>query len=220
MIPNYLSEVEACKAESPEAWKSAHTGNAHTEDFIKLLAARIAAFDPKCGLNGKRGDPNDLSDDALNYLCSSTDSTGRTPEGLPCVVIDVIGSAGSTSAYPTWQVFSQAPEANGAWVKPGPVVPTPQPPQPPMPTQPPGREEALNEMQWLDAYYASPEGLQRPNGLSVNGKPDFEGIAAWYLDIYQRERMAMKSRADARAAYVNQIRHSDEWKAKHPGETP
>ena len=37
----------------------------------------------------------------------------------------MIGAAGSTTAYPTWQVFSKAPEANGAWVKPGSSVPAP-----------------------------------------------------------------------------------------------
>ena len=89
-----------------------------------------------------------------------------------------------------------------------------------MPTQPPGREEALDELKWLDGFYQAPEGLQRPQGLSLNGKPDFEGVAAWYLDVYQRERMAMKSRADARAAYVTLIRQSAEWRAKHQGETP
>lgn len=95
---------------------------------------------------------------------------------------------------------------------------------PPIPPQPapvvPGREEALDEMNWLDWYYTAPEGLQRPNGLSLNGKPDFLGIAAWYLDVYQQERIKGKSRADARAKYVSDIRHSDEWKQKHPGETP
>ena len=89
-----------------------------------------------------------------------------------------------------------------------------------LPAMPPGREEALDEMNWLDGYYASPEGLQRPNGLSLAGKPDFEGIAAWYLDVYQRERMKGKNRADARAVYVNDIRHSAEWRIKHPGENP
>jgi hypothetical protein len=29
----------------------------------------------------------------------------------------------------------------------------------------------------LHAYYAAPEGLQRPNGLSIDGAPDFPGIA-------------------------------------------
>ncbi|MFN0314775.1 MAG: hypothetical protein ACKVQA_07045 [Burkholderiales bacterium] len=103
----------------------------------------------------------------------------------------------------------------------GAVVP---PVQPPQATQPPGREEALDEQKFLHAYYMAPEGLQRPKGLwrddTTPPGPDFEGIATWYLDIYQRERMAMKSRADSRAAYVKQIRQSDEWKAKHPGETP
>lgn len=115
-----------------------------------------------------------------------------------------------------WEVPIPVPESLTAYL--GGSHPTP--PQPPQATQPPGREEALDELHWLDAYYASPEGLQRPNGLSLGGKPDFEGIAAWYLDVYQRARMAMQSRADARAAYVRQIRHSAEWQAKHPGETP
>lgn len=137
MIPNMLSEVEKCKKKFPQAWKDAHTGNAHTEDFIRILASDLYLIDPKFGLNGKRGNPDDLSDDALNYLCTSDESTGRTPEGLPCVVIDVIGRAGAPDAYPTWQVFSQAPDANGAWVKPMPVLappaPTPVPPAPSFP---------------------------------------------------------------------------------------
>ena len=136
MIPNMLAEVERCQADYPQAWTDAHTGNSQSEDFIKLLAQHLHALDVKFGLNGKRGNPSDLSDDALNYLCAASESTGRTPEGLPCVVIDVIGAAGSTGAYPTWQVFSVAPEANGAWVQPGPVVPVP-PPVPSPPVMPP-----------------------------------------------------------------------------------
>lgn len=92
--------------------------------------------------------------------------------------------------------------------------------QPPAIVLPPGREEALDELNWLDGYYSAPEGLQRPNGLSLNGKPDFEGVAAWYLDVYQRERLIGNTRALARASVVSDIRHSDEWQAKHPGETP
>lgn len=134
-IPNMLHVVQQCKADHPKEWASAHTGGPETEDFIKILAARCHAIDSRMGLNGKRGNADDLSDDALNYLCESSESTGRTPEGLPCVVIDVIGSAGSPSAFPTWQVFNTAPDANGAWVKPGPVVaPVPLPPvYPPYP---------------------------------------------------------------------------------------
>lgn len=131
MIPNLLSEVERAKADFPTEWANAHTGNAHTEDFIRLLAARCHAINVAFGLNGKRGNPTDLSDDALNFLCQASESTGRTPEGLPCVVIDVIASAGTPSASPAWQVFSKAPDANGAWVKPENGIPVPEPEPPP-----------------------------------------------------------------------------------------
>jgi len=218
MIPNRLFEVEQCKAENPVAWRNAHTGNEHTEDFIRILAARLYAIDTRYGLNGKRGDPNDISDDIINYI---GEGPGTDPiTGKPVSLFDVITSAG---AQPPYTPANPAPGAAwnlidlpgpGAWVKPGTAV------SPPAAVLPPGREEALDEMNWLDGYYASPEGLQRPNGLSLAGKPDFEGIAAWYLDVYQRERMAGKSRTDARAAYVTQIRHSAEWQAKHPGVTP
>jgi len=220
VIPNYKKDVEAAAAKYPEAWRHAHVhGDPKAWDFIRLLAADLHAKDVNVGLNGKRGNPNDLSMDALNLVCEAADSAGRTPDGQPCVVVDVIVGAGGTNPQPGWTVFTTAVEGSGAWVTPGTgTIPPPQPPA--VVPVVPGREEALDEMTWLDAYYAAPEGLQRPNGLSLNGKPDFEGIAAWYLDIYQQERIKGKNRADARAAYVTQIRHSDEWKQKHPGETP
>jgi hypothetical protein len=218
-IPNYFADVEAARVKYPAAWAQAHTGSPQTEDFIKLLARDLhAAKDVKVALNGKRGNPHDLSDDALNILCTAADSAGRTPEGLPCVVVDVIGGAGGPNPVPAWGVFTTYIEGSGAHVPPGASLPVPPA------TQPPGREEALDEQKFLHAYYMAPEGLQRPKGLwrddTVPPGPDFEGIAAWYLDIYQRERMAMRSRAEARAAYVNQIRQSAEWRSKHPGETP
>ena len=216
MIPNYQHVVEQCKTQYPQDWKDAHTGNANTEGFIRKLVPILRAHDVRFGLNGKRGNVYDISDDAVNMLCDSADSAGRTPEGLPCVVIDVIGGAGGPSPVPQWGVYNTLIEGSGANVVSG-GAPVPIPVPPPIV---PGREEALDELKWLDAYYAAPEGLQRPNGLSLNGKPDFEGVAAWYLDVYQQARIKGKSRADARAAYVKDIRHSAEWQAKHPGETP
>ena len=116
MIPNLLSEVEACKREYPEAWQHAHTGSARTEEFIRLLAARCHAISPRFGLNGKRGNPNDISDDVLNF---KGEGPGHDPTNgnTPITVIDVIGAAGSAEAYPTWQVFNNLP-GPGAWVKP------------------------------------------------------------------------------------------------------
>ena len=48
-------------------------------------------------------------------------------------------------------------------------------------------------MQRLDDFYRAPEGLQRPEGLSINEAPDFEGIAAWIFDVYLNARLAGRS---------------------------
>lgn len=132
MIPNMLAEVEKMKRKFPQAWADAHTGGPHTEDFIRILAAHLHLIEPRFGNNGKRGNPNDLSDDALNF---KGEGPGHDPTNgnMPVTVIDVIGAAGSPGAYPTWQVFDTLP-GPGAWVQPKPVV-APQPP--PAPVLPP-----------------------------------------------------------------------------------
>jgi hypothetical protein len=165
MIPNLLREVEACKAAHPEAWKHAHTGNAHSEDFIKLLAARCHAIDPKFGLNGKRGNPDDLSDDALNY---KGEGPGHDPTNgnTPVTVIDVIGAAGSPGAYPTWQVFDHLP-GPGAWVKPG-AAPAPTPP-PPAPKPYPS-----------DAFFVGAVGVPLAADYAVAGQTLNAGSATWF----------------------------------------
>ncbi len=117
MVPNYLSQVQQARDRYPEAWRSAHVhGDPKAWDFIRLLARDLHKIDPRIGLNGKRGNPNDLSMDALNY---SGEGPGHDPTNgnAPVTVIDVIGSAGSPAAYPTWQVFTNLP-GPGAWVKP------------------------------------------------------------------------------------------------------
>ena len=118
MIPNLKHLVERCKNEHPQDWKDAHTGNANTKGFIRKLAAMLKANDSRFGLNGKRGDPNNISDDAVNCLCASSESAGRTPDGRPCVVIDVIGGAGGPNPTPGWLVFDTLIEGSGANVDP------------------------------------------------------------------------------------------------------
>ena len=80
------------------------------------------------------------------------------------------------------------------------------------------REEMAAMVQWLDDFYRSKEGLQRPGGLwraDIN-KPDGEAIGVWVLDVYLQARLAGKSDADARQAVVDQIKSTDEWRQKHP----
>ena len=78
-----------------------------------------------------------------------------------------------------------------------------------------GRDEFLDVLNRLDRFYAAPEGLQRPNGLSIAGGPDFLGIAAWIFDIYLNERLAGISPNGAWTVTENAIRATNEWRGKH-----
>jgi hypothetical protein len=114
MIPNMLAEVEKCKADYPQAWTDAHTGNPRTEDFIRLLATRLHRIEPRFGLNGKRGNPLDISDDAINWI---GEGPGHDPStGLPVTVFDVIRGAGGPTPQPSWDRIDLA--GPGAWVQP------------------------------------------------------------------------------------------------------
>lgn len=136
-VPNYLLHVVVAANKYPSAWANAHTGNAQTEEFIRLLAADLHAIDPNVGLNGKRGNPDDISDDILALFhppgadpsgYTVTDRTGRL-----MAIMDCIANAGAPNATPAWQnVGGPSP---GAWVRPTAVTP-PVPLPPPVPSVP------------------------------------------------------------------------------------
>ena len=77
------------------------------------------------------------------------------------------------------------------------------------------RSELLAVMERLDRFYSAPEGLQRPDGLSLGGQPDLQGIATWIVDVYMGARLAGSAPDPAWARVVAQIQQSDEWRAKH-----
>lgn len=77
------------------------------------------------------------------------------------------------------------------------------------------RSEFLDAMNKLNAFYSAPEGLQRPNGLSISGGPDFLGIANWIFSVYLNERLLGGSSTLAWQRVVDAIRGTDEWKTKH-----
>lgn len=79
------------------------------------------------------------------------------------------------------------------------------------------RSEILQAQQWLHDFYASPEGLQRPNGLWRDDRkqPDFEAISTWVFDVYLTARVSGATEEDARRTVKDAIRGSDEWKRVH-----
>lgn len=188
-VPNMLAHVESCKAKFPEAWKNAHTGNPNTEDFVRLVAADCHAADPRFGLNGKRGNPNDISDDCLNFIGAGP---GKTPDGVPCTVIDFIQAAGSPDAKPVWNPQSDPEGSSGAWVAPASVDPIPgddpgnSGSTPGKPIEFPPRDLELEALLTLDVRYQ--EG-GRENRAKENLEPihiDNEGIAVWFGDYLRR----------------------------------
>lgn len=121
-IPNCQHIVEQLSREFPEEWRKAHNpsgGGPETEAFIRRLAWVLhTTVSPNFGLNGKRGNYNDLSDDVVNWI---GEGPGHDPAtGQRVTVIDVIGGAGGPDPRPMWMPFSDLP-GPGGWVKPEPV---------------------------------------------------------------------------------------------------
>jgi len=80
------------------------------------------------------------------------------------------------------------------------------------------REEMAAVVQWLDEVYRGADGLQRPGGLVRvdSGRPDGEAIGVWILDVYLKARIEGASEEEARQMVLDQIKGTDEWRAKHP----
>jgi hypothetical protein len=81
------------------------------------------------------------------------------------------------------------------------------------------RGEMLIAMERLHAFYMSRLGLQRPQGLSINGRPDFLGIAQWIFDVYLPARSAGFSSLGAFDIVAAAITRTDEWRQKNPART-
>jgi hypothetical protein len=127
-IPNHIDVVRRLATEHPSEWSAAHRGGAGTELFIRRLAATLHAMDPRFGLNGKRGNPNDISDDAINFDGESLlGDVDPTRGNAPVTVLDVIGSAPSgptgPDGTPAWQPVTdpRVRPTLAAWVRPAAV---------------------------------------------------------------------------------------------------
>ena len=78
------------------------------------------------------------------------------------------------------------------------------------------REELASAVAWLDEFYRSEEGLQRPGGLvRADNRPDGEAIGVWILDVYLKARSEGATEDEARQRVIDNIRGTDEWRRKH-----
>lgn len=159
-IPNYQADVEALRAERPDLWHEAHRKGPRTNAFARLLAWRLHQKDPNVGLNGKRGNPNDLSDDCLCYRgpAAATAKSVDVRTGQRVAVIDFIAGAPNTPSdrdgTPAWnEVWDpNTIPTHATWVQPAPVtgeIPTPSPTPTPAPPPPAPSGVSREEVQAL-----------------------------------------------------------------------
>jgi hypothetical protein len=128
------------------------------------------------------------------------------------LAVDFIGGAGGPNPQPGWIVgefvykHSDAHDPTDHGLGNGSSTPAPA-------LKP--RDQFYREFQDVNAYYAAPEGLKRPGGMVIDTatpvRADTESMGAWGYDL-----MTGKTVEECKTA----IRHSDEWKQKHPGEQP
>jgi hypothetical protein len=71
-------------------------------------------------------------------------------------------------------------------------------------------------IEWLHNFYKAPDGLQRADGLWIDGHPDYTGISTWILGVYISSRLKGQTEAQAKQAIQDGIRQSEEWRGKHP----
>ena len=83
-----------------------------------------------------------------------------------------------------------------------------------MPVEP---AEMLDALSFVHDYYSSAAGLQRANGLAINGRPDFEGVATWVLDVFLNSRLDGLDLDACQQNVMHGIQQTQEWRAKHPG---
>lgn len=117
-------------------------------------------------------------------------------------------------ATPVWNEVS--PRDWRPWnppLKMEPVIVNPPRPADPPPSKILPKGEAFMALKALNAFYAAPEGLQRPGGLVLpdhegRSVADMEAIAQWFYQLVI-EGIPLD-------AVFAQIRASEEWRSKHP----
>lgn len=124
IAPNMFHVVQAVHLEQPGLIHRPH-------GFTREVARRLHAIDARWGDNGKRGNPQDLSEDCVAFKAPGSPAGGVE-------IYDVIARANTVDAAPAWIDQTWATVANGTigvWVQPQAAAPGPVPP--PVVTPPP-----------------------------------------------------------------------------------
>lgn len=117
-VPNMKLRIEQLAKDNPVAFACAHTKRDCAYNFVKLVACKLnpEPSEGSWGLNGRRGNLNAPSWDALNFRGAGNGRDANTGDRVQ--VVDFIGRAGEPDAYVNWLEFSDPAEASGGWIQP------------------------------------------------------------------------------------------------------
>lgn len=207
-----LSEARALEAQG-YFWRVKAGDQKAASLFARLVAFNVnpSGFVNDVGWLSKSPGESQVEGYAEDAICGNAD-----PSDL-ANVIDLVNGAGAANASIGGAVKER--RTNNQWVKPLSLttaelnyllVGAPVPPPPATKVIPKG--EAFTLLSALNAFYASPDGLQRPGGMvrpDSEGRSvaDMEAIAQWFYQLV----IEGVSFDDVKA----QIRNSQEWKDKH-----
>lgn len=158
--PNMLHVLEQVTAADPERFRHAHRdGDPRRYEWIEACAAACYAVDQRFGLNGKRGNPDDISMDVIVFRIGPTDRHVQA--------FDVCGSCGGDGAHAKWDDITdwktKAEGGNPGWGEPGTAIWVKPPTAAAPPAAPPGTTA------WQGAHaqvMASLIAQSRPNATS------------------------------------------------------
>jgi len=197
MVPNDFHVIEATFNAKPYALGTLEGQAAFVDDAV----AALHAYNGSWGHLKKSPSQTNIhghGEDSALYLDPLT--------GLGWAV-DFIASAGASNAHIYWNPDVASYYTISNWINPKTAhQSTPQPPALK------SREVFYSELKEINAFYAAPEGLQRPGGMILvdahgNFYADVEALGAWGYDL-----MLGTTVNEAK----DRIKQSEEWQIKHP----
>jgi hypothetical protein len=201
-VPNHLATVQQLAKDNPNTFNCAHTADVSCNaNFVKLVACKLnpEPSNGLFGLNGKRGNPNDLSLDVVDYK-GEGHGTDPTDGNKPVEIIDIIQGAGGPNATPVWNVIENP--GPGAWIKPrckGDVWDTTAaPPTPPVSTKPPYPGDVYGTLIGDALFQDYATAKQPPN----------PGMGVWFW------RTSWDAAIEGLTTEASIKKHRNEWRAE------